>query len=420
MPNRHDAQGETVNSNSRRMIQASVVADARSVHAPGVVLVEDGRVLASGAPEVVGTPGPDVVVDSHPGHLVAPPMVNAHVHLDLSDLPPLPDGGDFDGWLGAIIGHRRAQQAPGAVEAAVEQGVAASLRGGCPFVGDVCGSIRAYRALAASVLGGVGFVEVLGHGSRVDAARALVEAITELPPSRHGLVPGCSPHAPYSTAPGLYAAARDAGLPVSTHLAESQEELAWCRDGGGPFGTRLAAMGYAPDEAPPPGVHPLEAYLPRLEPSPRTVVAHANYCDPRHLEALAEHGATVVYCPRAYRYFGHPQGGATGHPWAAMLRAGVPVALGTDGRPCLPASGPAANRLSVVDEVLRLQEEGATLEQWLPMATVHGAAALGVPLEQVLLEPGVTTGLIALPIESPDPVRIRPGREVLTLLGPGA
>ncbi|MEC8559341.1 MAG: amidohydrolase family protein, partial [Planctomycetota bacterium] len=114
------------------------------------------------------------------------------------------------------------------------------------------------------------------------------------------------------------------------------------------------------------------------------------------------------------------QDGATAHPGAAMLRAGIPVALGTDGRPCLPASGPAANRLSIAAEVRLLQEDGATLEQWLPMATVHGAAALGVPLEQVLIEPGVTTGLIALPLESSNPVRIRPGHDVLTLLGPGA
>ncbi|MAJ47315.1 MAG: hypothetical protein CBC35_08710 [Planctomycetes bacterium TMED75] len=401
MSNRHDAQGIPVNSNQRRLIQASIVADAHSVHAPGVVLLHGHSVVAAGSPELVGQVAPDVVVEDWSGYLITPPLVNAHVHLDLTDLDPLPQELDFDAWLAAIIQHRAAQQAPGRVEEAVQRGAAASLAGGCPYVGDICGSARALDALIDSPLEGVGFIELFGHGSRAEHALEAIELVQSRAArdaAAPGLRPGLSPHAPYSAGPEVYRAAQASGLPVATHLAESPEELQWCMDGGGAFAGRLEQMGYDLADVPVPGGHPLDLY-PSLLPAQEALVAHANYAQPHHIAQLQACGATVVYCPRAYRYFGHPHGEATGHEWRHMLAAGVPVALGTDGRPCLPATGPAAERLSVLDEVACLQhEEGVSLADWLPMVTLHGARGLGIADDQVLLVPGVKKALPAIPL----------------------
>ena len=397
------------------------MGDARALHAPGVVLLEGHTVLASGPPESVGAPGPDVRVEDCGESLICPPLVNAHVHLDLTDLAPLATGTDFDQWLGTIIAHRRTQEAPGAIEAAVERGVEASLKGGCPFVGDISGSIRSFEALVGSRLAGVGFLELFGHGDRTDQALAMLQGVVDRASStqdQSGIQPGVSPHAPYSASQRLFEAAGASGLPVATHLAESPEELRWCQTGEGPFSDRLAQMGYEPGTVEIPRGHPLDLY-PSLLSEQGALVAHANYAGAEHLAGLRTNQITVVYCPRAYRYFGHPKGDEPPHAWRRMREAGGSVALGTDGRPCLPASGAAASRLSVIDEAACLQEqEGATIAEWLPMATVEGARGVGLSEDLVLLGPGPKAALPVVPLQAGSREKIAVGAPIRDALCP--
>ena len=53
----------------------------------------------------------------------------------------------------------------------------------------------------------------------------------------------------------------------------------------------------------------------------------------------------------------------------------------------------------MLDDALEMEADGATLEQWLPMATVHGARALGLERDLATLAPGAKAGLIAIAIE---------------------
>ena len=86
-----------------------------------------------------------------------------------------------------------------------------------------------------------------------------------------------------------------------------------------------------------------------------------------------------------------------------MVAEGIPVALGTDGRPCLPGDGAAAERLSILDDILHLQRScGVMLEEWLPMATLHGAGPLGVSDGLVSFKPGATPGILALKLACKD------------------
>ncbi len=369
------------------------------VHSPGAVLLEGQRVLAVGTPESIGSPV-DATVRQYPGHLVCPAFVNAHSHLDLSDLPAIEERA-FGPWLSQVIRHRMAQNAPGSIEKAVSLGVEQAIRGGTLAVGDICGSERALEAVRASDLQGVAFLEFLGHGSRCDEALARMEAwIAEmsLPGylDRPGPKPGLSPHAPYSTSTAIYERALRSGLPVSSHLAESLDELEWCRDKSGIFAELNEKMGVQPRPGPSDGLHPLDGFVGFL-PAERGLAVHLNYTESRHLPLLRRSGVTVVYCPRASAFFGHPHKGAPGHAWRAMAAAGIPVALGTDGRPCLAADGLADTRLSILDEILHLQRAaGITLEEWLPMATLNGARALGVPEDRVCFTSGAMPGMLAL------------------------
>ena len=387
----------------RQLVHAAIVADANAVHAPGALLLEGGEVLACGTPQQLGAPTADMEHETRANALICPPLVNAHAHLDLSACPVPDQGSGFDAWLSGIREHRIAQAAEqGAIEHAVQRGVVESLQGGCGFVGDISGSKAALSALRASPLAGCGFLEFLGHGERAQRAATLIDEIVASDSGHERVRLGISPHAPISTGELVYQRAAASGLPVATHLAESPEELAWCQDGSGPFQALLESSGYEPGAVQPPGAHPLDVFLPLL-PGRRAVGVHLNYIDEGHLEALATSGVGVVYCPRASRYFGHPRPGGAPHVWREMLACGIPVALGTDGRPCLPGPGMRGERLSVLDDAICLiQEDGARLEEWIALSTVHGARALGLERSQVTLEPGRKRGLVAIELEAPD------------------
>ena len=71
----------------------------------------------------------------------------------------------------------------------------------------------------------------------------------------------------------------------------------------------------------------------------------------------------------------------------------------------------------MIDEAACLQDqEGASIEEWLPMATIEGARGLGIPEEAVLLVPGPKAALPAIPLRPGGNPEIDPDGSVLDLL----
>ena len=198
-----------------------------------------------------------------------------------------------------------------------------------------------------------------------------------------GVRHGASPHAPYSTSLALYqetlALAGARGWPSATHLAESPGEVAFLKDGGGPFAGMYRALDVSADSFTPPGVSPV-AYLDASDVLGGLGLAvHCNQTDEKDWERLRRAGVWVCLCPRTAAYFGHPVADAAG-----MRKAGLQLCLGTDSR----ASSPS---LSVLDEARALM----TLDPDIPpdvllaMCTRQGAEALGFAPEGVgALTPG--------------------------------
>ncbi|MAC20860.1 MAG: hypothetical protein CMJ23_14500 [Phycisphaerae bacterium] len=402
----------------RCLLRATAAADADGVIQPAHLVVEAGRLLAVGTPDEIG-PVDTKIVDLGP-RVVIPALVNAHAHLDLTNVGPISIEAGFDAWLGEIRTRRPSD--PQSTHAAVRAGVRASIAGGVVAVGDIAGAfgLDATRALAEGPLGGVSFVEVFGIGERLSAGEAAVDRIAgdaglrEL--ERPGFRIGISPHAPYSCGRNVFERAAQTDFPVSTHLAETPEEAAFTQDATGPFIDLLrrvgslgvddprAALGLAPGEV---GPHPIEL-LAGIRPVVPWLVAHVNYpTEPdesgdeaenfeRRASALRAMGAIVAFCPRAAAFLGHPRPGRDGHPWRRLLAAGVPVALGTDGLPCLDTPG----RLSTLDDARLLWREGADLPTVLGMATLSGARALGLREEAFRFSRGATAGLLGLPLDS--------------------
>lgn len=387
-------------TSERTFITAAAIADpVMGVIAPGAMLIEGNSILASGSPSDVGSPPDGARRIDLSGKVVLPALVNAHAHLDLTHLGPRPAAASFVEWIDAIrIGRLTDDEA---IADSVREGVRRSMAGGTAIVGDIAGeqSLVALRALRESPLLGVSFVEFFGLGQRQSATIERMRALLDQAQRFEGGVRlGLQPHAPYTCGPDVYAAAAELGAPVCTHLAETLDEAAFTRDGAGPFAKFLASLGLWDLATPGQGMHPIDCLLPVLRKRP-WLLAHVNYPEDRHFDALAEAGASVAYCPRASAYFGHPLDGHPPHAYRAMLEAGVNVALGTDSIVSLDTPG----RITVLDDMrFLLERDGADPMTLLRMATVNGARALEFDEGLATLQPGPVAGVIAIEIDPDD------------------
>lgn len=355
----------------------------------GWVRIERGRIVGVGH----RSPRPPVV--DLGDAILLPGLVNAHTHLEFSDLAaPLPAGGGLPGWIERVVALRRGRFSAGddatRRDAAIAGGLAESLRAGVTAIGEIatgplprsdrCGPrVRSFReALGLSIPAMAG------------ARAALVRDLDECPsPPGHA---GISPHAPYSVGRQLgrqlVDEARHRRVPVAMHLAESREELELLATHGGPFRGLLERLGAWHDTEPPRLVS-VEDWISLLARAPRAVVVHGTFLPelPRALARLARHRRRlcVVVCPRtAASLAGRLP------PVAALRAAGIRVALGTDSR----ASSPD---LSVLAEASVLVGAGVTdPEEAIRMATVESAWALGFETRCGRLAAGRPADLVVL------------------------
>ncbi|MHB1158403.1 MAG: amidohydrolase family protein [Phycisphaerales bacterium] len=354
--------------------------------APGAVAWEIGvegrrRILAAGPPEVViGVIGDRRWVETHrPGALVVPGLVNAHVHLDLTDVGRQPFDGDFVSWVKMLQGKRDGSEQ--GVRQAVRRGAAMSWAAGVTTVGDIAwwrGAEWSIDELRKTGLRGVAFAEIIGLDEQypTQPMRSLRQAMA-MERDAGGVRVGLEAHAPYSTGRGIYEAvtkeAERENLAVCTHLAEMEGEFDFVRNASGIFRGFMEELGAWREEYAAMydgGLRPvrwMEEWLRRR----RWLLAHCNEVNDEEIELLAKCGASVAYCPRASEYFGHGLRGR-GHRYREMMEAGVNVCLGTDSIVC-------HGSLSIIDEMRRLHErDGTDAMMLLRMGTVNGVKALGL------------------------------------------
>jgi cytosine/adenosine deaminase-related metal-dependent hydrolase len=405
-------------NSGRMLIRAGMIADGDRVFAaPGAIIVDRGRIVASGSPQTVG-PVEGLSVNDLPNAVVLPALVNTHCHLDLTHIGPTPFGGEFARWADGVR-RRRAIDEP-AIEASVRRGIELSRAGGTAIIGDIAGarSLVPLRTLRDAALAGVSFLEVFGLGRNQETAVSVMrQAVDSIAAIENGVRLGLQPHAPYSCGLEVYRGAASMNRPLSTHLAETREELEFVAHASGPLADMIKRIGAWDDSIAGAEQHPIDHLADSLRATP-CIAAHLNYIEERHLETLREWPITVAYCPRASAYFGH----AAAHRYRDMLAHGVNVALGTDSILCLDTS----DRLSTLDEMRFLfRRDGTDPATLLRMGTINGAKALGFDPDLVTLSPGATAGLIAL---SFNPARVSdPLRQILThdappqwILGPAA
>jgi cytosine/adenosine deaminase-related metal-dependent hydrolase len=383
----------------------------------GWVRIERGRVAA------IGHGRPTGQVCDLGDAIILPGLVNAHTHLEFSDLDrPLSTSGGLPAWIERVVAMRRSRAASGADEArrladAVVSGLEQSAAAGVTAIGEIA---TASHPLAAAAGPRVRvFRETLGL-SPVAAALAravLCRDLTRM--HREGISGGISPHAPYSVAESLGRQAVGEAvcrrLPVAMHLAESRDEAELFLTGGGAFRTLLEQLGAWQAESPP-RLLSLADWISLLARAPRGIVVHGTFLpeDPTALSRLALHRdrLCVAVCPRTTLAL-------SGRlpPVDLFLAAGIRVAIGTDSRGSNPDLSVLAECRVVVDGGLVSPVEA------LAMATRHGAWALGFERRCGVLSPGRSADLVILRPSGrhhdPHAAVLDPGTEVVTTLRRG-
>ena len=361
--------------------------------------IEGGVITFRGRQIIAVEKSSDIAADDLGNVAVVPGFVNAHTHLEFSDLRrPLGEPGEpLPAWIRRVISYRRDHSRIAA--SALHAGVAESLRSGVTAMGEIdAGAWRQSQQVPLPTM--TLFREVIKPDSmRPDTLMAYIASIGQKLVQRtaDGGVAGLSPHAPYSVHPQLLGPlvelAQRNHYPVAMHLAESPEEIALLRTGRGPLRDLLMELGVWRNDANLVGVRPLH-YMQLLCNAPRGMVVHGNFLDDEEIEFAAGNRdrLAITYCPRTHAFFQHPP-----YPLQRLWSSGATICIGTDSR----ASNPDLNMLEEL-KFAAAHHPSVPPREILRFGTLNGAGMLSGNDDFGALAPGRRADLAVIQLPSRD------------------
>ena len=367
----------------------------RGARWPGDVAFAEGRIVAVGA---VAPEDGDHVVRCD-GAIITPGLVNTHHHLYQWLTRGYAAGSDLFGWLTTLYPVWRHLTADD-VHCAALVGLAELLRSGCTTAADhhylVPSSDEAVFDALAAAAGALGVRLHLARGSMdlgesdgglppdsvvedIDTILASTQRVAERLHDGERIVVTVAPCSPFSVTPELMrqsaALARDLGLRLHTHLAETIDEE---RDALARYGKRpvdvLDDLGWIAGDV---------------------WVAHGIHFDDSEIARIGAAGTGVAHCPSSNARLG------AGTCRVGDLRAaGAPVGLGVD--------GVASNEVGALFPELRqslyaARQRAGRADALMPadalhLATAGGAACLGRD-DIGRLEPGLRADVVVWPAD---------------------
>jgi cytosine/adenosine deaminase-related metal-dependent hydrolase len=341
--------------------------DGGTEHPDGWILIEDGLVAGTGDGP---PPEAEETVDLG-GGLAAPGLVNTHHHLYQTLTRAQAQQADLFTWLKTLYPVWARLDAE-AEHAAARTGLAELALSGCTTVFDhhyvfprgregvIEALIEAGKSIGSRLVVGRGSMDLgesqggLPPDSLVEDTETILEQTEAL--ARSGADVAVAPCSPFSVTKELMRdsaeLARRLGVTLHTHLAETVEEEAYCRELYGCTPVEyLDELGWLADDV---------------------WCAHCVHLSEQEVQRFADTGTGVAHCPTSNLRLG-----AGVAPVRAMAEAGVPVGLGVDGS----ASNERSDLLLEVKQALLVQRGvhgplAMTTREALRLGTRGGASVL--------------------------------------------
>jgi cytosine/adenosine deaminase-related metal-dependent hydrolase len=384
-------------SGERRMIiraRTVVTMDGAPIE-NGAVAVSENRIVDVAKFDEIRARNAGEIVDLGEQALV-PGLINAHCHLDYTCLRgKIPPQKSFADWIRSINAEK-AKLLPKDYLVSINEGFAEAKRFGTTTIAD----LTAFPDLIPETGPPIRtwwFAELIDVRAP-DRTNEIVDlAIESLKSARNW---GLAPHALFTASKNLYRRCEDIArrndVLLTTHLAESQEEMEMFHDASGPLYEFLKNIGRPMNDC---GKGtPLELFLGALPSTslrtgsgrglPQCIVAHLNEVTESDFDLLqrSERRFHVVHSPRSHDYFKHSR-----FPFEKLHALGFNICLGTD-------SLASNESLSLFDEMraFRRSEPGISPNKILEMVTVNPATALHQENALGRIRRGLRADLIAV------------------------
>jgi cytosine/adenosine deaminase-related metal-dependent hydrolase len=374
----------------------------------GAVVVEGSRIVDVGNFDEVKAHNSGEIIDLGEQALL-PGLINAHCHLDYTCLHgKIPRPESFTDWIRAINAEK-AKLSEKDYLMSINDGFAEAKRFGTTAIAN----LTAFPELVSQISSPIRtwwFAELIDvrHPNHASELVDLATGALKRARNPEGGI-GLAPHALFTASRDLYRRcdeiAQHERILLTTHLAESREELEMFRDGSGPLYDFMKNIGRPMSDCD--DRTPLGYFLKTVRDSwtPKAfgtrndkkavqndlewIVAHLNELAESDFKLLetSKRKFHVVHSPRSHDYFGHSR-----FPFERLCGLGFNICLGTDSL--------ASNQsLSLFAEMRAFQrnEPAISPQKILEMVTVNAALALRQENMLGRIRPGFRADLIAIP-----------------------
>jgi 5-methylthioadenosine/S-adenosylhomocysteine deaminase len=350
----------------------------------GDLFISDGRIAGVG--KTTGTA--DVIIDAG-NCAVLPGFVQTHLHLCQTLFRGAADDMPLLDWLKTRVWPMEAAHSPASIRASAQLGIAELIKGGttCALTMETVSHTDAvfrvvdetgFRATVGKCMMDKG--DELPPGLQENADHSVHESLVLLDAwheKANGRIRYCfAPRFAISCSKELLIQvarlARERGVMIHTHASENRTECELIeRETGQRNVSYLNSLGIS---------------------GPHVLLAHCVHLDDAEMGTLAQSQTHVAHCPSSNLKLGSGIAEVS-----KMLERGISVSLGADGAAC-------NNRLDMFTEMrtaallqkVLISPDVLPAKRVLRMATIDGAAALGLRSEIGSLEPGKRADVIVV------------------------
>ena len=308
-----------------------------------------------------------------PEHIVLPGLINAHTHIGMSLFRGLADDLPLMTWLNDYIWPAEASQVnPDFMRLGTQLGIAEMLKSGTTCFHDMYfyPDVVAQTASDLDMRATVGMIVIdFPSAWAADANEYFVKGLQVSDDYKTDPLISTvfAPHAPYTVndenLKRVVATANELEKPIHIHMHETEFEVS--------------------DSVEKTGMRPMQRMENLGVLSPDLIAVHMTQLTDEEIQTLATNGVNVVHCPESNMKL------ASGFcPVDKLIKAGVNVALGTDGA----ASNNDHDMLgemrsaAMLAKVVAKEATAVNAQTAIEMATINGAKALGLSDEIGSLE----------------------------------